>query len=65
MDHNFRQKLDSISLTSLLSSEAIKWSSGKDIIGAWVAEMDFGIAPPAQADKRPPRSDSSAFFTTL
>jgi len=45
MDHNFRQKLDSISLTSLLSSEAIKWSSGKDIIGAWVAEMDFGIAP--------------------
>lgn len=42
---SFRQQLDSISLKSLLASGTTKWLAGGDMIGAWVAEMDFGTAP--------------------
>lgn len=43
---NFTELTDHITLDSLRSSGATKWVAGDNIIGAFVAEMDFGIAPP-------------------
>ena len=37
---------DDISRAALVSPESRKWSLHPDAIGAWVAEMDFGTAPP-------------------
>src|SRR5690625_7560439 len=37
---------DAITLADLQATGATKWSRGSDLIGAFVAEMDFGIAAP-------------------
>jgi len=36
---------DSISAEELRSRGGVKWSGGANVLGAWVAEMDFGTAP--------------------
>ena len=41
----FIEKIDRITLADLRRTGATKWSSQDDLIGAFVAEMDFGIAP--------------------
>jgi len=46
---SFTQTLDAISLDDLRASGATKWSAKDGTIGAFVAEMDFGIAPPITA----------------
>ena len=38
-------ELDAISLSMLQAGRGTKWISGGDSIGAFIAEMDFGIAP--------------------
>src|SRR5699024_10862623 len=40
------EELDAITLADLQATGATKWSRGSDLIGAFVAEMDFGIAAP-------------------
>jgi len=42
---NVTQQLDSIGIEALRASGATKWSAQDGTIGAFVAEMDFGIAP--------------------
>lgn len=39
-------ELDAISQQQLIATGATRWTLGDDVIGAFVAEMDFGIAPP-------------------
>ena len=39
-------ELDAISQDQLIATGATRWTLGDDVIGAFVAEMDFGIAPP-------------------
>lgn len=39
------QDIDSISADQLRRIGATKWQKGHDLIGAFIAEMDFGIAP--------------------
>lgn len=46
---DFTQTLDAISLETLRASGATKWAAEDGSIGAFVAEMDFGIAPPITA----------------
>lgn len=40
------EELDAITLADLQATGASKWSRGGDQIGAFIAEMDFGIAAP-------------------
>lgn len=40
------EELDAITLADLQATGATKWSRGGDQIGAFIAEMDFGIAAP-------------------
>src|SRR5699024_7595528 len=40
------EELDAITLADLQATGATKWSRGGELIGAFIAEMDFGIAPP-------------------
>lgn len=40
------EELDAITLAELQATGATKWSRGGDQIGAFIAEMDFGIAAP-------------------
>jgi len=40
-----RNDFDSISLTQLRDAGSVKWTMFPDMIGAFVAEMDFGLAP--------------------
>ena len=40
------EELDAITLADLQATGATKWSRGSDLIGAFVTEMDFGIAAP-------------------
>lgn len=40
------EELDAITLEDLQATGATKWCRGGDLIGAFIAEMDFGIAPP-------------------
>lgn len=42
-------ELDAITQDDLLAGGATRWSRGGDVIGAFVAEMDFGIAAPITA----------------
>lgn len=39
-------ELDAITQDDLLATAATRWSRGGDVIGAFVAEMDFGVAEP-------------------
>ena len=38
--------VDAITLEQLRAGGGLKWRAFPDCIGAFVAEMDFGIAPP-------------------
>lgn len=42
---NFTESSDAITLESLRKTGATKWADAEPTIGAFVAEMDFGIAP--------------------
>lgn len=42
---NYAERIDAISLDDLRRTGATKWVGGGDTIGAFVAEMDFGVAP--------------------
>lgn len=42
---DFARRIDAISLASLRETGATKWSSDDGAIGAFVAEMDFGVDP--------------------
>lgn len=44
-DPKLRQRLDRISAQRLRAIGSVKWSSGPDTIGAFIAEMDFGATP--------------------
>ncbi|MFC4256177.1 aminotransferase class I/II-fold pyridoxal phosphate-dependent enzyme [Altererythrobacter xixiisoli] len=46
---DFTQAFDAISLDTLRATGATKWAAEDGSIGAFVAEMDFGIAPPITA----------------
>lgn len=37
---------DAPTRTQLTEAGSMKWTAFPDVIGAWVAEMDFGVAPP-------------------
>lgn len=39
-------ELDAITQADLIATGATRWARGDDVIGAFVAEMDFGIAAP-------------------
>lgn len=45
-------ELDAITQDDLIASGATRWFRGGDVIGAFVAEMDFGIAAPVTARLR-------------
>src|SRR5699024_3695449 len=49
VDH---ERFDAITADELRASGALKWSAFPDCIGAFVAEMDFGIAPEIAAAVR-------------
>ena len=49
MDHD---RFDAITVDELRASGALKWNAFPDCIGAFVAEMDFGIAPEVLAPVR-------------
>lgn len=40
-----QQDFDAISAADLRDAGSVKWTTFPDTIGAWVAEMDFGLAP--------------------
>ena len=42
-------ELDAITQDDLLATGATRWARGDDVIGAFVAEMDFGTAEPVTA----------------
>lgn len=44
-DPNPGQPFDAISAEELRSIGSVKWSAGGDTIGAFIAEMDFGVTP--------------------
>jgi cystathionine beta-lyase len=49
MTKNFADRIDALTLDELQRSGATKWGAQGDMIGAFIAEMDFGIAPPITA----------------
>ncbi len=46
---DFARRVDTTTIEHLRATGATKWSAADDSIGAFVAEMDFGIAPPITA----------------
>ena len=45
-----RDPFDAVSLDALRRRRTVKWSLyGPDVLAAWVAEMDFDVAPPVRA----------------
>ena len=46
---DFEQRIDALTHDQLRASGGLKWNAFPDCIGAFVAEMDFGIAPPIAA----------------
>jgi cysteine-S-conjugate beta-lyase len=46
---SFAERIDALTLDDLRRSGATKWAAPDDTIGAFIAEMDFGIAPPITA----------------
>ncbi|GAB49623.1 MalY/PatB family protein [Mobilicoccus pelagius] len=43
---DFTARLDAITVEQLRAGGGAKWSRHPETLGAWIAEMDFGIAPP-------------------
>ena len=43
---DFTARLDAVTVEELRAGGGSKWSRHPETIGAWIAEMDFGIAPP-------------------
>lgn len=46
---DFAARLDALTLDDLRAGGSLKWTAFPDCIGAFVAEMDFGIAPEIEA----------------
>ncbi|MDG2051856.1 MAG: aminotransferase, partial [Myxococcota bacterium] len=47
LDLALHDRLDGLNLEDLQDSAGIKWRRyGRDVLPAWVAEMDFPVAPP-------------------
>jgi cysteine-S-conjugate beta-lyase len=47
---SFAETVDQITADELRARGSVKWSTGgPDTIGAFIAEMDFGAAPPIKA----------------
>ena len=42
---DFAARVDALTIDDLRSAGSLKWTAYPDAIGAWVAEMDFGLAP--------------------
>ena len=40
---------DDITIDSLIAKGSFKWTAYPGTIGAWTAEMDFGVAPAIRA----------------
>lgn len=43
---DFTSRLDAITIDELRAAGGTKWASHPQAIGAWIAEMDFGVAEP-------------------
>ena len=50
---------DAITEESLVRKGGRKWSSFPGSIGAFIAEMDFGVAPPSASRRRPSMTETS------
>ena len=46
---DFAARVDALTIDDLRSAGSLKWTAYPDAIGAWVAEMDFGLAPAVAA----------------
>lgn len=44
----FAQAVDATGIDTLLARGSAKWTTFPSRLGAWIAEMDFGVAPPVQ-----------------
>lgn len=42
---DFAARIDALTIADLRAAGSLKWTTYPDAIGAWVAEMDFGLAP--------------------
>lgn len=42
---DFAERIDLLTVDDLRRAGSLKWTAYPDAIGAWVAEMDFGLAP--------------------
>ena len=43
-------RFDQVDIAALRRRRTVKWSLyGPDVLAAWVAEMDFDVAPPIRA----------------
>lgn len=45
----FADRIDSLTIADLRAAGSLKWTAYPDAICAWVAEMDFGLAPAVSA----------------
>lgn len=43
---DFAQRIDALTIDDLRAAGSLKWTAYPDAIGAWIAEMDFGMAEP-------------------
>ena len=41
----FAERIDALTIDDLTAAGSLKWTTYPNAIGAWIAEMDFGIAP--------------------
>ena len=41
----FAERIDALTIDVLTAAGSLKWTTYPNAIGAWIAEMDFGIAP--------------------
>lgn len=46
---DFAARVDALTIDDLRSAGSLKWTAYPEAIGAWVAEMDFGLAPAVAA----------------
>lgn len=42
---DFAARIDALTIDDLVAAGSLKWTTYPNTIGAWVAEMDFGLAP--------------------
>ena len=45
----FADRIDALTTADLVAAGSLKWTTYPNAIGAWVAEMDFGLAPEVSA----------------